>query len=52
MLIIESDKMYYIDQDLYMSKIEQILSDADLTKFASIRMKLLWLADTKPNLVS
>ena len=43
--------MYLIDQDFYMSKIEQILSDAEFSKFASMRIKLAWLPNTKPDIV-
>ena len=42
MHITESDKMYHIDQGFYMSKIEQIPSDAEFSDFASIGMKLAW----------
>ena len=51
MHITESDNMYHIDQDLYMNKIEQIPSNAEFSKFASMKMKLVWLANTRPNKV-
>ena len=40
MHIIESENLYHIDQDFYVSKIEQIPSDAEFSQFASMRMKL------------
>ena len=46
MHITESDNMYQIDQDFYMSKIEQIPSDAEFSKFSFMRMKLAWLKNT------
>ena len=42
MHITESDNIYHIDLDFYMSKIEQIPSDAEFSTFASMRMKLAW----------
>ena len=51
MHITESDNMCHIDQDFYMSKIEQIPSNAEFSKFASMRMKLAWLANTRPDIV-
>ena len=51
MHITEYDNMYSIDQDFYMSKIEQIPSKAELCKFVSTRMKLVSLANTRPNIV-
>ena len=39
--IINFECMYYIDQDFYMSKIEQIASNAELRKVVSIRIKLV-----------
>ena len=42
--------MFNIDQDFYMSKIEQIPSDAEFSKFASMRMKLACLANTRQDL--
>ena len=38
--ITESNNMYYIDPDLYMSTIEKIPSDAAFSKIASVRVKL------------
>ena len=43
--------MHYIDQDFYMSKIEQIPSNTEFSKFAYMRMKLAWLANTRPDIV-
>ena len=40
MHITESENMYHIDRDFCMSKIEQIPSNAEFCKFASMRMKL------------
>ena len=36
MHITEFDNIYHIDQDFYMSKIEQIPSDSELSKFSSM----------------
>ena len=51
MHITEYDNMYHIDQDFYISKIEQISSNAELSKIASMRMRLPCLANTRPNIV-
>ena len=51
MHITESDNMYHRDQDLYMNKIEQIPYNAEFSKFASMRMRLAWLVNTRPNVV-
>ena len=50
MHINESDNVYHIDQDLHMNKIEQIPSDAEFSKFPSMRMKLAWLPYTGPDI--
>ena len=51
MHVVESDNMYHIDKDFYMSRIEQILSDAEFSQFTSIRMKFTWLENTIPDIV-
>ena len=43
--------MHHVDQDFYMSKIEQILSNTESSKYAPMRMKLSWLANTWPDTV-
>ena len=43
--------MYHIHQDFYVSKIGKIPSDAEFSKFVSMRMKLAWLANTRPDIV-
>ena len=47
MHITEPESMYHTDQDFYMSKIEQILSDDEFSRFASMRMRLPWLANIR-----
>ena len=49
--IIESDNMHHIDRDFYMSKIEQITFNGEFSKFASMRMELRWLVNTRPDIV-
>ena len=49
--IIGSENMYHIDQDFYISKIEKIPSEAELSKFTFTRMKIAWLASKKPDTV-
>ena len=39
----EPDILYRIFHDFYMGNIEQILSNTEFVKFASMRMKLAWL---------
>ena len=51
MHITESESIYSIDQDIYLSNVEQIPSNGDFSKFASMRMKLAWLSNTKPDKV-
>ena len=51
MHITESDNIKHIDQDLYMSKINQIPSKAELSKFASMRTKPPWLENPRPDIV-
>ena len=51
MHITESENTYYINQDLYLSPIEQIPSDAEYSEFVSMRMKLAWLESTRPEIV-
>ena len=51
MHITESDNMYHINQDFYESKIEQVPSDAEFSKFVSMEMRLEWLANTRPDIV-
>ena len=51
MHITESDNMYHIDIDFYMSKSEQIPSNAEFSTYASMRMKLAWLANIRPDVV-
>ena len=51
MHITESDNMYHVNQDLYMNSIERIPSNIEFSKFASMRMRLAWLANTRPGLV-
>ena len=41
----------HIDQYFYMNKIEQIPMDADFSKFASMRIKLAWRANSRLDLV-
>ena len=51
MYITESDKMYHIDQEFFMSKIEQIPSDAEFIKPASMRINLALYAKNRPDIV-
>ena len=51
MHITESDNIYHTDQDFYLSKIEQIPSNAEFSKFAFMRMKLSWLANTRRDII-
>ena len=51
MHMIESYNTYYKDQDFYIDETEQIQSDAEYDKLASIKMKLEWLANTWPDIV-
>ena len=51
MHITESHNVYNIEQDFYMSKIEQIPPNAEFSKFASLRMKLAWVANTRPDAI-
>ena len=46
MYFTECDIIYHIDQDFFMSRFEQILSDAEFHKLAFMRMKLIWIANT------
>ena len=43
-----SDIMYHIDQDFYMSRTEQTRSNAEFSKFASMRARLVWLETIDP----
>ena len=47
----ESDSLYHIEQDFYMSTTEQIPSDTEFSNFASMRMRVAWKANTRPRLV-
>ena len=49
--ITESDNVHRIDQNFYMSKIEQIPSDAEVRRFASMTMRSAWLANTGSDIV-
>ena len=40
MHVTDSDSIFHIDQDFYMSTIEQIPSDAEFSEVSSMRMKL------------
>ena len=51
MLITESDNMHHIDQDFYMNKVEQIPSNTEFSKLSSTRVRLAWLANTRPDIV-
>ena len=51
MHIIDFEIMFHIDRDFYASKIEQILSDAEFRKLASVRTRLAWLPNTTPDIV-
>ena len=50
MYITDNEGMFHIDYDIKMREIEQIPSDAEFGKLASMRMKLAWLTDTRPDL--
>ena len=47
----EFQELLHINQDFYVSKIEQIPIEADLSKSTSMRMKLAWIASPRPDLV-
>ena len=49
--ITESDNMSHIDQDFCMNKIEQIPSYVEFTKFVSVKMKITWLTNIRPEIV-
>ena len=51
MHVTQSENMHRFDQGSYMSKTETIPSNAEFRKFASLRMKLAWLANTKPAII-
>ena len=51
MHISEAEDMFYIDLDSYLIKIELIHNDTKYGEFAPRRMKLEWLANTRPDLV-
>ena len=51
MHITESENMFHIDQDFYMSRIEQIPLNAKFSRFASMKMKLACLANTRTDIV-
>ena len=51
MHIIESENMYHIYQDLYMSKIKLILFDAEFSSFSSTRMRLAWIGNTRLDMI-
>ena len=51
MHIPDFDSIVHIKQVFYMSKIEQISSDGESSKFASMRMKRAWVANTRPDIV-
>ena len=52
MHITEYDNIDHRDQDLCMSMIEQITSNAEFSRFASMRMKPAWQANTRPGILS
>ena len=43
--------MYLFDQDFNMSKIENIPSEAKISKLSSMRMEITWLANKRPAIV-
>ena len=43
--------MYHINRDFYISKIVQNPSNAEFSKFTSMRLKLPWLVNTRPDIV-
>ena len=47
----EIENMFQIDQDFYMSKTEQALSEAKFGKFAPIRMTFVWITNTRSKLM-
>ena len=49
--ITESDNMYHIDQNLYMSKSEQIPSNTEFNTFSPMRMKLAWQENNRLHIV-
>ena len=51
MHVTESDIMHLIDQDFHWSKVEHIPSNNEFSKYASMRMKLAWLASTRSDVV-
>ena len=51
MHITDNEGMLHIDQDFYISKIEQTPNGVELGKFASMRMRLAWIKSTRPDLV-
>ena len=51
MHITESDNMDHIDQAFYMSKIEQIPANAEISKFTFMRMKLARMENTRLDIV-
>ena len=51
MQINDFESIYYIGKDFHRNEIEQIPSEAELSNFFSIQMKLAWLAKTTPDIV-
>ena len=51
MHIIDFNDVYTIDQDSHMSKIEQIPFEAEFSMLVSMRMKLVRLVNTRPDIV-
>ena len=49
--ITEPDNLYHIDDYFYMAKTYQIPSNAEFSRFASMRIKLTWLTNTRPYIV-
>ena len=48
--ITETPDLTFIDQDLYMKRIEQIPNEADISTFSYLLTKLAWPANTRPDL--
>ena len=51
MRVADIDNICHIDQESYTNKIKQIPSDAKLSKFSSMKMRLAWLANTTPDIL-
>ena len=51
MHITESDNMYHIDQNFYMSKIEHVPSEAEFSKFAAHENETRMPSKKRPDIV-